>query len=52
MAIAEDIIRYQPVKRTGSEQDSLPGRYSRVFQWLSMAAFTLALMGWHRLKKK
>ncbi len=46
MAIAEDIIRYQPVKRTGSEQDSLPGRYSRVFQWLSMAAFTLAFMGW------
>lgn len=46
MAGSEQTICYQPVQRSGSEQDSLPGRYRKSLQWLSMAAFTLAFMGW------
>ena len=46
MAGAEEVIHYQPVLRSGSEQDSLPGRYRKSLQWLSMAAFTFAFAGW------
>jgi glutamate synthase (NADPH/NADH) small chain len=46
MAATIHPIHYQPRRTAASEQESLPRRYSRAVQWLSMAAFTLAFVGW------
>lgn len=42
----EQPIRFLPRAQAAAEQDLLPGRYSAAVQWLSMAAFTLAFVGW------
>lgn len=42
----EQPLRYLPRPLTATQQDSLPGRYSLAVQVLSMAAFTLAFLGW------
>ena len=39
-------ITYQPMPSAAAAQDSLPRRYPLWVQWLSMAAFTLAFVGW------
>jgi glutamate synthase (NADPH/NADH) small chain len=39
-------IRYQPMPSVATGQDSLPRRYPLWVQWFSMAAFTLAFVGW------
>jgi glutamate synthase (NADPH/NADH) small chain len=40
------LMTYQPRAATSTEQGSLPRRYAPWVQWLSMAAFTLAFVGW------
>ena len=42
----EQPLRFLPRAQVAAEQDLLPGRYSAAVQWLSMAAFTLAFVGW------
>jgi glutamate synthase (NADPH/NADH) small chain len=46
MAVTVHPIHYQPRLAAASEQESLPQRYGQAVQWLSMAAFTLAFIGW------
>jgi glutamate synthase (NADPH/NADH) small chain len=40
------LITYQPRAGAAAQQGSLPRRYAPWVQWLSMAAFTLAFVGW------
>ena len=42
----EQPITYQPMPSAATGQDSLPRRYPLWVQWFSMAAFTLAFVGW------
>ncbi|MBI5461452.1 MAG: FAD-dependent oxidoreductase [Gammaproteobacteria bacterium] len=42
----EHPLRHMPRQLTATQQDSLPGRYSLAVQVLSMAAFSLAFLGW------
>lgn len=42
----EHPLRYMPRPLAATRQDVLPGRYSSAVQWLSMAAFTVAFLGW------
>ncbi|MEN8175404.1 MAG: hypothetical protein ABFS23_06555 [Pseudomonadota bacterium] len=40
------ILVHNPWVLGGTRQDLMPGRYSLAVQLLSMAAFTLAFVGW------
>jgi len=42
----EHIITHQPRILNSTQQDLMPGRYSLLVQILSLAAFTLAAVGW------
>lgn len=42
----EAILHYRPRPAERVEQGSLPSRYPRWVQWLSLAAFSLAFAGW------
>jgi len=42
----EHIITHQPRLQSSMQQDSMPARYGLHIQILSMAAFTLAFIGW------
>jgi glutamate synthase (NADPH/NADH) small chain len=43
---SEEIITYQPRARSKTDQGLMPGRYRLWVQLFSMAAFTLAFVGW------
>lgn len=43
---AKPLTFYTPRETKALSQDSLPSRYGRGVQWLSMAGFTLAFVGW------
>lgn len=42
----ENVITHRPRMQTAGHQDSMPARYSLWVRLLSMAAFTLAFVGW------